>query len=51
MSVENKTSFHEAKIAIETANARIIVVYSGGMPSPSWRRTYKMILKSVKMSH
>jgi Uncharacterized protein conserved in bacteria C-term(DUF2220) len=48
ISVENKTSFHEAKIAIEKSTVKIIAVYSGGMPSPSWRRAYKMILKSLK---
>lgn len=44
LTVENLTTFHEM------AGQRpddAIVIYTGGMPSPSWRRAYAVFLKAL----
>ncbi|MBX9798104.1 MAG: DUF2220 domain-containing protein [Burkholderiaceae bacterium] len=45
LTVENLTTFHE--LALENNHGTTIVLYTGGMPSPSWKRVYKMILESL----
>jgi hypothetical protein len=50
LTVENLTSFHETaeyvRYAFESAGP-ILVMYTGGMPSPSWRRVYRLALSSL----
>ncbi|WFC41013.1 Wadjet anti-phage system protein JetD domain-containing protein [Pseudoxanthomonas sp. SE1] len=45
LSVENLASFHDAARA--TGADRMLVVYTGGMPSPAWRRAYARLLRSL----
>ena len=46
LTIENLESFHEF-VATMPADASAIVLYTGGMPSPSWKRLYELLLKSV----
>lgn len=46
LSVENLTPFYELARAF-AGQINGIVLYSGGMPSPSWRQAYKSILSSL----
>lgn len=46
LTIENLQSFHEF-VATMPADANAIVLYTGGMPSPSWTRLYSLLLKSV----
>lgn len=50
LTVENLTTFHEIaevlRISFEDAGP-ILVMYTGGMPSPSWRRVYRLALSSI----
>jgi hypothetical protein len=43
LSIENLTTFHEAA----AANTEGLVVFSGGMPSPAWRRAYGCLLRHL----
>lgn len=46
LSVENLTTFHE----LSTKNDNFencILLFTGGMPSPSWKRVYKLILNAL----
>lgn len=45
LSVENLASFHDAARA--AGADRMLVVYTGGMPSPAWRRAYARLLRSL----
>jgi Uncharacterized protein conserved in bacteria C-term(DUF2220) len=45
LTIENLTTFHDT-VQRFPANAGLIV-YTGGMPSPAWRRLYKKILLSL----
>lgn len=45
LSVENLASFHDAARAADAD--RVLVVYTGGMPSPAWRRAYVRLLRSL----
>lgn len=45
LSVENLASFHDAARAADAE--RVLLVYTGGMPSPAWRRAYSRLLHSV----
>lgn len=45
LSVENLASFHDAARA--AGADRVLVVYTGGMPSPAWRRAYVRLLRSL----
>ena len=45
LSVENLASFHDAARA-EGAD-RSLLLYTGGMPSPAWRRAYARLLRSL----
>jgi hypothetical protein len=47
LTVENLTTFHETAEFLQTAAhaaGSILLMYTGGMPSPSWRRIYRMAL-------
>lgn len=46
LTVENLTTFHEMAATIESWENKILL-YTGGMPSPSWKRVYKLLLKSL----
>lgn len=51
LTVENLTTFHELA-AITESSGRRILLYTGGMPSPSWKRIYRLLLDVLpKMSH
>lgn len=45
LSIENLASFHEA--ARSTDAADLLLVYTGGMPSPAWRRAYLRIVAGL----
>lgn len=46
MTVENLTTFHEATQR-HSERRDIAVLYTGGMPSPSWRRVYTLLLQAL----
>ncbi|WP_435626574.1 Wadjet anti-phage system protein JetD domain-containing protein [Candidatus Ferrigenium straubiae] len=46
LTVENLTTFHEMAAITESRKNKILL-YTGGMPSPSWKRIYKLLLKSL----
>lgn len=43
LSIENKTTFFEAS-KLRPIGSGLAIVYTAGMPSPSWRRAYKQLL-------
>lgn len=45
VSIENLTSFHQAAQA--WGDQPLVLVYSGGMPSPAWRRAYRCLLAGL----
>ena len=45
LSIENLASFHEA--ARTTKAADLLLLYTGGMPSPAWRRAYVRLLAGL----
>ena len=45
LTVENLATFHELAMLASTTQAT--VVYTGGMPSPTWRRAYRALLESI----
>jgi hypothetical protein len=49
LTVENLTTFHEAAQR-HFERQDIAVLYTGGMPSPSWRRVYTLILQALPVS-
>lgn len=44
LTVENLTTFHE--LATQRPQGSVIL-YTGGMPSPSWKRVYKLLLRGL----
>lgn len=52
ITVENLTTFHEAVALLrdEVPDSVVLVLYTGGMPSPSWRRAYRAVLHSVPLA-
>lgn len=47
LTIENLTTFHETAEHLRQASESsgpILVMYTGGMPSPSWRRVYRIAL-------
>ncbi|PJK12825.1 hypothetical protein CO613_10860 [Lysobacteraceae bacterium NML07-0707] len=44
LSIENLSSFHEAA---RLHDANTLLLYTGGMPSPAWRRAYDGILRCL----
>jgi len=49
LTVENLTTFHEAAQR-RSERPGIAVLYTGGMPSPSWRRVYALLLQALPAS-
>lgn len=49
LTVENLTTFHEAAHR-RTERMGVAVLYTGGMPSPSWRRVYSLLLQALPVS-
>lgn len=49
LSIENLTTFHQVAEAIGPKGTGL-VIYSGGMPSPSWRAAYRRVLERVEPS-
>lgn len=45
LSIENLTTFHQASQHPDAGSG--LIIYGGGMPSPSWCRAYTCILESV----
>lgn len=45
LCIENAASFHDAVRA--RGQAPVLLVYSGGMPSPAWRAAYQRILRGM----
>jgi len=45
LSIENLASFHDA--AHVRGDAPILLLYTGGMPSPAWRRAYGRLLRCL----
>lgn len=45
LSIENLASFHEA--AAMRGNAPVLLLYTGGMPSPAWRHAYARLLDGL----
>jgi Uncharacterized protein conserved in bacteria C-term(DUF2220) len=46
LTVENLTTFHE--LACQNDRARnCILLYTGGMPSPSWTRVYQLLFNAI----
>jgi hypothetical protein len=45
LSIENLASFHDA--AQSSSAASVLLLYTGGMPSPAWRAAYARILSGL----
>jgi hypothetical protein len=45
LSIENLTTFHQASQHPDTTSG--LLLYTGGMPSPSWCRAYARILETI----
>ncbi|MEO7068625.1 MAG: Wadjet anti-phage system protein JetD domain-containing protein [Rhodanobacter sp.] len=48
LSIENLATFHDAARA--PAAASILLIYTGGMPSPTWRAAYAGILSGLPLA-
>lgn len=46
LTIENLTTFHEM-VARRHEEPSAILLYTGGMPSPSWKRVYRLLLLSL----
>jgi hypothetical protein len=46
LTIENLTTFHEM-VARRHEAPSAILLYTGGMPSPSWKRVYRLLLLSL----
>lgn len=46
LTIENRQTFHEFAEAA-SKQAGLVLLYTGGMPSPSWRRIYKLVLNAL----
>jgi len=45
LSIENLASFHDAASAAQAES--VLLIYTGGMPSPAWRAAYARILSQL----
>jgi hypothetical protein len=45
LTIENLASFHDAARSAQAAS--VLLLYTGGMPSPAWRAAYARILRSL----
>lgn len=52
ITVENLTTFHEAAQMLQdkAPDSAVLILYTAGMPSPSWRRAYKAILANIAVN-
>lgn len=46
LTIENLTTFHELATTTHAVPNRILL-YTGGMPSPSWKRVYQLLLEML----
>jgi hypothetical protein len=46
LTVENLTTFHEL-VGQRQHMPTAVLLYTGGMPSPSWKRVYRLLLRSL----
>lgn len=46
LTVENLTTFHELAATTHLTHCRVLL-YTGGMPSPSWKKIYKVLLGAL----
>jgi hypothetical protein len=46
LTVENLTTFHEL-VGQRLHMPAAVLPYTGGMPSPSWKRVYRLLLTSL----
>lgn len=49
LTVENLTTFHEMAVR-RHESPQTLVLYTGGMPSPSWKRVYKILLSALPIA-
>lgn len=49
LTVENLTTFHEAALR-RPERPNVALLYTGGMPSPSWCRVYALLLQAIPAS-
>jgi len=49
LTVENLTTFHEMALR-QHESPQTLVLYTGGMPSPSWKRVYKILLSALPVA-
>lgn len=45
LTVENKATFHE--MALHASSSQVCIVFTGGMPSPAWKKAYAKMLESL----
>ncbi|WP_161627290.1 Wadjet anti-phage system protein JetD domain-containing protein [Arenimonas composti] len=45
LSIENLASFHDAAQSADAGN--VLLLYTGGMPSPAWRAAYRRVLAGI----
>jgi hypothetical protein len=45
LTIENLATFHETALA--ATDAPVLLIYTGGMPSPAWRAAYVRILRGL----
>lgn len=50
LTIENRQTFHEFAEAASDQPG-LILLYTGGMPSPSWKRVYMLLLKALPSKH
>lgn len=46
LTVENLTTFHEIASRLHRS-PEIVLLYTGGMPSPSWKRVYRLLVSAL----
>lgn len=49
LTVENLTTFHEM-VGKRHEAPETILLYTGGMPSPSWKRIYRLLMESLPLN-
>jgi hypothetical protein len=49
LTVENLTTFHEVTERFRDGDfaGLVLILYTGGMPSPSWRRAFRTVLRNL----
>lgn len=49
LTVENLTTFHEMAVR-RHESPQTVLLYTGGMPSPSWKRVYRILLSALPIA-